>query len=311
MGALHTQQNEWTLKDSLVAILVVVLWGFNFVPMKTALQYLTPFELGAWRFLFAVVPMCFFMALPKVRWRWLLMSGMLQGFGQFSLMFVSLEVGMTAALASVLAQTQIYFTAFGSFLIFKSRPSVLLWISMATAAIGLIFYGYSAVSTGGEVTMWGILLMLGAAAMWSGANMVARMVAKESSDYNPLAYIVWSSLPAALSFMLVVALTSPTAGKWVQWQTYQDITPMLWLSFMYLGWASTIVAYGLWTRLLKRHDANKVAPFSLGVPITGMLAGIWILGETVDRWQWIGTAFIGLSLLIVMFAPKWIKRWVK
>lgn len=300
--------SPWTAKDSLVAILVVVVWGFNFVPMKFALQYLTPFELGAVRFLFAVVPMCFVMALPKVRWRWLLLSGMLQGFGQFSLMFISLEVGMTAALASVLAQTQIYFTAFGSYLIFRSRPSGILWVSMATAAVGLLFYGYSAISTGGEVTMWGILLMLGAAAMWSGANMVARVVSKESKEYNPLAYIVWSSLPAALCFMLVVAITSPTAGKWVQWQTYQNISLTLWVSFMYLGWASTILAYGLWTRLLKGHDANQVAPFSLGVPITGMLAGIWILNEHVDTWQWVGTGFIGLSLLIVMFAPKWLKK---
>lgn len=306
---MSSSNEQWMLKDSLIAILVVVLWGFNFVPIKVTLQYLTPFELGTVRFLFAVIPMCFFMALPKVRWRWLLMSGLLQGFGQFSLMFVSIEVGMTAALASVLAQTQIYFTAFGSFLIFRSRPSVLLWVSMGTAAIGLLFYGYSAVSTGGEVTILGIILMLGAAAMWSGANMVASVVAKESQNYNPLGYIVWSSLPAAVCFMIVVAITSPDASKWLVWQTYKEITPILWMSFMYLGWASTIVAYGLWTQLLKRHDANKVAPFSLGVPITGMFAGIWILGEAVDKWQWIGTAFIGLSLLIVMFAPKWFKKW--
>lgn len=308
MSTAATNLNSWTLKDSLIAITVVVVWGINFVPMKFALQYLTPFELGAVRFLFAVLPMCFFMALPKVRLRWLLLSGMLQGFGQFSLMFISLEVGMTAALASVLAQTQIYFTALGSYLIFKSRPTTVLWVSMFTASIGLVFYGYSAVSSGGEVTLLGILLMLAAAAMWSGANMVARVVSKESNDYNPLAYIVWSSLPAALCFILVVAITSPTAGKWVQWQTYQQISPILWLSFMYLGWASTIIAYGLWTRLLKKHDANKVAPFSLGVPITGMLAGILILGEKVDAWQWIGTVFIGLSLLIVMFVPSLLSK---
>jgi O-acetylserine/cysteine efflux transporter len=69
----------------------------------------------------------------------------------------------------------------------------------------------------------------------------------------------------------------------------------------YLGWVATITAYGLWTALLKRHPANRVAPFSLGVPAVGIAAGMGLLGEAVSGWQWAGIALVVAALACVMF----------
>ena len=43
-----------------------------------------------------------------------------------------------------------------------------------------------------------------------------------------------------------------------------------WVSLAFLGWFATILAYALWTGLLKRHAVNRVAPFSLAVPAVGI-----------------------------------------
>ena len=72
---------------------------------------------------------------------------------------------------------------------------------------------------------------------------------------------------------------------------------------LYLGWIATVAAYGMWTALLKRHPANRVAPFSLGVPVVGIVAGMVVLGEAISAWQWAGIVLVIAALACVMFGP--------
>jgi O-acetylserine/cysteine efflux transporter len=72
----------------------------------------------------------------------------------------------------------------------------------------------------------------------------------------------------------------------------------------YLGWIATIAAYAMWTGLRKRHPANRVAPFSLAVPVVGLGAGMLALGEVNTPWQWAGIALVVLALACVMFGAR-------
>ncbi|MEG1456428.1 MAG: EamA family transporter, partial [Comamonas sp.] len=98
-------------RDLFAALSVVVIWGLNFVAMKWALAEFTPFQLGIWRDVFAALRLVFIVRRPAVPWRWVVAYGLCQGVGQFGVLFIALQVGMTAALASVLMQTQLFFTA--------------------------------------------------------------------------------------------------------------------------------------------------------------------------------------------------------
>ena len=70
-----------------------------------------------------------------------------------------------------------------------------------------------------------------------------------------------------------------------------------------------MLAYTLWTRLIKRHGANRVAPFSLGVPVVGIACGTLLLGEGVSAWQWAGIALTVTALAVVMLGPMVVARW--
>ena len=83
--------------DLLAVLGVVVIWGLNFVAMKLALRDFTPFQLGAARYLVAVLPLALFIRKPQIPWVWLLLYGLVQGVGQFGFLFSALKVGMTAA----------------------------------------------------------------------------------------------------------------------------------------------------------------------------------------------------------------------
>ena len=299
-------------RDLLAALAVVVLWGLNFIAMKWGLESFSPFELGAMRYAAATFPMVFLVRPPRIGWRWVVGFGLFQGVAQFSFGFFALTLGMTAALASVLMQTQVFFTALFGFVALGERPSRPLLIGLGLAGVGLACFGMNFIGpeagSAGGATLLGIALTLCAAASWSVSNIVARLAQRAAPGYDPVAFVVWSCPAPILAFALLVALTDSDAARWLQADTWRALPGLAWGSVAYLGWAATIVGYGLWTRLLTRHPANRVAPFSLGVPVVGLAAGLLVLGEVVTGWQWAGTAFVVAALGCVVLGSRASRR---
>jgi O-acetylserine/cysteine efflux transporter len=294
------KSNALTGRDLAAALVVVVVWGVNFVAMKFALRDFSPFQLGAARYVFAVLPLILLVRPPRIAWKWVLLYGVFQGVGQFGLLFFALKVGMTAALASVLLQTQVFFTALFGFVLLHERASRPLQAGMVLAALGLGCFALNYVSPGSDIssatTLAGFVLTLCAAAMWAMSNIVARRVQQLHADYSPVAFVVWSSSVAIVPFM---ALSLAFDASDIRWQ-WLEARWSSWLAVAYLGWVATVLGYSLWTGLLKRHPANKVAPFSLGVPIVGLTTGMLVLGEVITPWQWAGIALVVAALACVM-----------
>ena len=291
-------------RDLLSALAVVVLWGLNFLAMKWGLETFTPFQLGAARYAFAALPMVLLVRRPRLPWHWVLVYGLFQGLGQFGFLFFALKLGMTTALASVLMQTQVFFTALLGFGLLGERPGRVLLLGLALAGVGLLCFGIGALGGGGEATVAGLGLTLCAAASWAVSNIVSRLAQRAAPGYDPLALVVWSSLVPVLPFVLLSAWTDAGAARWLQMDAWAAVPLRTWLSLAYLGWAATVIGYGLWTRLLTHHPANRVAPFSLGVPVVGMAAGLLVLGETVTPWQWTGVACVLAALVCVVLGPR-------
>ena len=291
-------------RDLAAALAVVVIWGMNFVAMKFALRDFTPFQLGAARYVFAALPLVLLVKPPRLHWKWVVLFGLFQGVGQFGFLFIALQMGMTAALASVLMQTQVFFTALFGYLLLRERAGRPLQAGLLLAALGLACFSanYLAPNAGGNVTTaLGFALNLCSAAMWAASNIVARKAQRASAGFDPLAFVVWSSVVPVLPFLALTFAFDDPAVRW-RW-TSADWTQ--WLAVAYLGWMATIAAYGMWTGLLKRHAANRVAPFSLGTPVVGLAAGLLLLGETITLWQWAGIGFVIAALACVMFGGRW------
>jgi len=291
--------------DLASALGVVVIWGLNFVAMKVALRDFTPFQLGAARYLLAAFPLVFFIRRPQLPVRWLVYYGLAQGVGQFGLLFTALQAGMTAALASVVMQTQVFFTALLGVAVLHERIAGPLRAGLALAALGLGCFALNYVAgSGGATTALGLALNLGAAAMWASSNIIARKAQQAHPDFDALQFVVWSSLVPILPFIAMSALFDPPATHW-QWL---HAGPGSWAGAAYLAWLATVLAYAMWTGLFKRHAANRVAPFSLGVPVVGLAAGMGLLGERISAWQWAGIGFVVAALLAVMFGARWSGR---
>jgi O-acetylserine/cysteine efflux transporter len=281
--------------DYLKALAVVVIWGLNFVVMKVGLPGLGPMLLGALRFAAASLPFLLWVRCPSVPWRFVVLYGLVQGVGQFGLLFTGIALGMTAGMASVVMQAQAFFTLLLAAPLLGERARAHQWLGLLLAAAGLALLAAAHGSLPGQMTLIGFCFTLGAALMWASSNLVVRFMGRKSTGYDPFAFIVWSSLVPVVPFLL---LAFALDGVQPTLQTLLHLTLRQCLAVAFLALLATLLAYTLWTGLLKRFPAGRVAPFSLLVPVVGLLAAYVAFDEQLSLLQLLGTAAVLLGLVV-------------
>ena len=292
----------------LQALLVVLIWGVNFVVIRWGLNEVPPFLLAAARFSLVVFPAIFFIKKPNLPWRWLIAYGLFNSFGQFAFLFWAMKVGMPAGLASVVHQAQVFFTLIFSVLILQQRTQITQWLGLMIAVLGLalIAYGKNVGSAAGmQMTTVGLLLNLLGAASWAMGNVVVSAMRRAGIQPEPFGLVIWSSLIPILPFLLISGL--------FERHVYPDWQAISWhsmVSALYLAWAATLLGYGLWSRLLSQYEPNRVAPFTLLVPVVGLLTAWLVLGERLNFWQLWGSACLLIGLVVNVLGLRAWRAWL-
>ena len=275
-------------KDLLLALVVIVVWGMNFVVIKIGLDDIPPMLLGCLRFMLAAFPAILFIKRPQMPLRWLIAYGATISLGQFAFLFSAMHVGMPAGLASLVLQSQAFFTLFFAVLFLGERLRATNLVWLVIAASGLVLIGMQ-----GDrgMTLAGFMLTICAASMWAMGNIITRKVGK----VNLVGLVVWGSLIPPIPFF---ALSWFIEGPQMIESALRGIGLSSIMVLVYLAFGATILGYGLWSRLLSRYPANTVAPFSLLVPVVGLTSAAWLLGEQLDGLQAIGALLVLLGLVI-------------
>jgi O-acetylserine/cysteine efflux transporter len=280
-------------KDLLLALVVIVAWGLNFVVIRVGLDGLPPMLLGALRFVLAALPV-FLVRRPDLPWRWLIAYGATISLGQFVFLFEAMANGMPAGLASLVLQSQAFFTLAFAALFLGERMRGASVLGLLIAGGGLLLIG---LQTGHSTSLLGIVLTLVAASMWAMGNVLTRKFGK----INLMGLVIWGSLiPPVPFFLLSLWLEGPQRIE----QALLNIGTSSILSLLYLALVATLLGYGLWSRLLSRYPAGQVAPFSLLVPVVGLSSSAWLLGERLSTLQWVGAALVMLGLLVNVFGGR-------
>ncbi|MEG2046261.1 MAG: EamA family transporter [Comamonas sp.] len=291
--------------DWLSALIVIVVWGLNFVVMKWGLATLSPLLLCALRFMAASLPFLLFVRPPQnLSWGLLAAYGLVQGVGQFGLLFTGMKLGMPAGMASVVLQTQAFITMLMAAALLGEKPQRWQWIGLTIAIAGLVLIGAAHGDGASQMTLLGFLFTVGAAAMWASSNLLTRMAAKQG-PYEPVSFIVWTSLFPIIPLLLLSLWMDGSDQVVQQLQTIglRELGVIAYLAFL-----STLLGYGLWTRLLQRYAASTVAPLSLLVPVIGLLSAMLLLSEFPTAVQWLGTAGVLLGMVVNQFGGKWLRR---
>jgi O-acetylserine/cysteine efflux transporter len=287
-------------KDLLLILIVILVWGVNFAVIKVGVADVPPLLLGGLRFVLAAFPALLFLRAPKVPLRLYLLYGLTISVGQFSLLFTAIYVGMPTGLASLVLQSQAFFTmVFAAFWLKESWHANQL-AGLVLAAGGLVLIGSA---HGLSMPLAGFMLTI-AAAMWACGNIVTRAVGRYG-PMNQLAFVVWASLVPPVPLLLLSAWIEGPQTMWTA------LTHFSWSALgavAYLAWAATLFGYGVWTALLSRYPANRIAPFSLLVPLVGLTTGWVVFGEVLKPVHFAGGALLMAGLLVNLFGGRLFAR---
>jgi O-acetylserine/cysteine efflux transporter len=255
-----------------MAVCVSIIWGLNFVIVKVGLAEFPPFIYGMGRFVVSMLPIVFVLHRRPTSWKMIGSIGMTLGFLKFALMFTGIQMGMSAGLASLILQSQVFFTVILSMIFFKSRLTLgqIVGVIMAFTGVSII-----ALEMHSQSTFIGFVLLVLAAISWAVSNILY----KKAGNVDMFVLTIWTSLVPPLPMLGCHLLFDDiTFG----WSDIANVTMDGWLCLIYTACGSTWIGATLWGVLLKNYDAAKVAPFSLLIPVFGISSAWLFLGEQLS-----------------------------
>jgi O-acetylserine/cysteine efflux transporter len=277
----------------LLALAIVAVWGTNFVVIKAALDELPPLLFATLRFLLALLPAMFFLQRPRVPLVNLAGYGLLIGAGQFGLLYIAIDGRISPGLASLVVQTQVFFTIGLAMWLSGERIRGYQLFAVLVAAAGLAVVGWH---TDATTTWLGLLLVLGAAAGWAGGNILS----KRAGSVNMVAYVVWSS---AFSVPVLFGLSLAFDGWETIASSVRQASPTTWAAVAWQSWANSLFGYAAWNWLLSRYTAATVTPLALLIPVFGIGASAIWLGEPLPAWKLLAAALVIAGLAINLLWP--------
>ena len=277
-----------------VAVLVAAVWGLNFVIIEVGLEDFPPLLLSALRYMLAALPLLVIGGRAGVPWKWILAVGGAIGVVKFSLLFVGMDVGMPAGLASLVLQVQAFFTVGFAAVLLGERPR-----AMQAAGLVLASGGLALVASGldGLATPGGFALVIGAAAAWGVGNVAI----KRAAPADPLRFMTWICVVPPLPLLaLSLAFEGPArVGDALAGIDLGGIGAVAYIAF-----AATTFGWGLWAYLLRHYSAGTVAPFSLLVPIFGLGFAALLLGEPLSWRTVVAAVLVVGGVLLTQLAPR-------
>lgn len=284
-----------SLTHRLLAVTVAVIWGVNFIAIATSLEQFPPMLLVALRFGLIAVPTLVLVPWPGVPARWLLLYGAGFGLLQFLFLYWGMATGMPAGLASLVLQSSAPFTVLLGAVLLRERLTARQVVGIGVAVGGLCLVG---VQRWESAALLPFLLTIAGGFGWALGNLGNRLASAGTPRPNPLHLVLWMSVVPPipmLAFSLVVEGPARIGSAFTGLGSTTGLLAVAGLAYtVVLG---TLAGSGLWTFLMARHPASRVAPYSLLVPVVGITAAWLVLGERPAGLELIGSAVVVAGVL--------------
>ena len=275
------------------------------MPIKVGLREVPPFALAALRFLFAAVPLVFFIRRPRMPWLDIAGYGLAIGVAQFGLLFLAIKLGMPAGLSSLVIQLQVFFTIGLAIAFLGDRLQRHNLIGAAIAGAGIALLAAFKLASGMESTFIGFVLVIVSAFAWAVGNVIAKHAAG-AHEPDMFALIVWSSLIPPLPLAL---LSYAFEGGPAVWDAVASAGALTWACVFVLAWGATLFGFASWAALLHRYPTGLIAPFALLIPVSGLASGAILLGESLAPLQALGVLLVFAGLAENVFGAE-LRTWL-
>ncbi|GAA5160484.1 membrane protein [Ornithinimicrobium tianjinense] len=288
----HRQSVPVPARHRLLAVLVAVMWGLNFIAIDASLQHFPPLFLVALRFAVIAIPTVLLVPWPGVPARWLLGYGLGFGVLQFLFLYWGMAAGMPVGLASLVLQASAPFTVLLGATFLRERVGGRQLLGILVAVAGLTVVAWQRAE---HATLLPFLLTLAGALGWAVGNICNR----QARPASPLRLTLWMSVVPPLPMLaLSVLVEGPDRILRSLLTLDAPAAPAALLGLAYTVVIGTVAGSGVWTWLMARHPAGVVGPFSMLVPVVGMTSAWLVLGERVTAAELAGAVLVVGGVLL-------------
>ena len=282
------------IKDTLIASLVPIFLGFGFVIAKPAFESFPPILLMGIRFTFAASILVWWFPIPRGYLKKIFIASFIANTLQYSITYTGLNY-IEASSAVLLVQMEVPFGVIFAYFMLKEKPTLRALIGISIAFIGVYILTGSPNLDG---KFFGIALTILGSAIWALGQVIVKPLSKE---INPLALVAWLAL---FSGPILISLSAIIDGNTINYLTKASFDH--WLIAIYIGFLMQPITYGCFYYVLKNNPLYKVLPIvTMGIPPTGLLAAIFLLGEKPTAELFIGGAIIIFGVIMIVFTkPK-------
>ena len=278
------------LKDTIIASLVPIFLGFGFVIAKPAMEHLPPFLLMGLRFTFVASLLIWWFPIPKGYLKRIFFASLIANTLQYSITYTGLSF-IDASAAVLLVQTEVPFGVVFAYFMLREKPTVRSLIGIAIAFVGVYILTGSPNLDGKFI---GVSLVIIGSGIWALGQVLVKPLSKE---INPLALVAWLGL---FSGPLLIALSATFDGNPINY--FRTASFEAWMIAIYLGFIMQPITYGCFYYVLKNNPLYKVLPIvTMGIPPTGLLAAIFLLGEEPTKELFIGGVVIIIGVILIVF----------
>ena len=281
------------IKDTLIASLVPIFLGFGFVIAKPAFESFPPILLMGIRFTFAASILIWWFPIPRGYLKKIFIASFIANTLQYSITYTGLNY-IEASSAVLLVQMEVPFGVIFAYFMLKEKPTFRALIGITIAFIGVYILTGSPNLDG---KFFGIALTILGSAIWALGQVVVKPLSKE---INPLALVAWLAL---FSGPILISLSAIIDGNTINYLTKASFDH--WLIAIYIGFFMQPITYGCFYYVLKNNPLYKLLPIvTMGIPPTGLLAAIFLLGEKPTVELFIGGAIIIFGVIMIVFTKS-------
>jgi len=281
------------IKDTFIASLVPIFLGFGFVIAKPAFESFPPILLMGLRFIFAASILIWWFPIPKGYLKKIFIASFIANTLQYSITYSGLNL-IDASAAVLIVQTEVPFGVIFAYFMLKEKPTIKALIGIGIAFVGVYVLTGSPNLDGKFI---GITLTIIGSATWALGQVVVKPLSKV---INPLALVAWLALFSGPILIFFSALIDGDTIKHLTSAKFEH-----WLIAIYIGFIMQPITYGCFYYVLKNNPLYKVLPIvTMGIPPTGLLAAIFLLGEKPTQELFIGGVIIIFGVIMILYKNK-------
>jgi O-acetylserine/cysteine efflux transporter len=274
------------------AVVVPLLWGYQFVAIKVGVMEFPPLFFLALRFLAIALLLVPFVKRPaRQQFGPIAAISFFLGGLNFGLFYVGLGLG-SGSMSAVAIQLATPFTVLLAWPLLAERPSLTTSAGVVLAFVGVVVL---AAGPGPSANALPLLLVVGAAFAFAVSNVLT----KRYGPFDPLMLMGWSSLFTVPQVMLMSLLLEH--GQLASLVTADGRG---WLALAYTIFIGGIVGFGLWFWLIGRCSMGRVAPFGLLLPVFALMSSVLFLGERMTPMLMIGGLLAISGVAVTQLRPS-------